>query len=191
LIIAQGRREIMITEFVRDQAFAIGWLAVMAAGWFGWAQEDPRPNLRGVWGAGSTAALLLAIGFGILVWRNWSTPTALDGRYWVFGVLVVAEVVVIGTGCLLLARRGRARWFGWWIGLGVALHFVPLAWVFGDWSYVALAAVQVVGLAVLLPHLRRADYPTSRWACPWIAATFLVFTVASAIVFLLRHGYPI
>lgn len=33
----------MLTEYVRDQAFAVAWLAIMAAGWFGWSQEDPRP----------------------------------------------------------------------------------------------------------------------------------------------------
>lgn len=179
----------MITEYLRDQAFAIAWLSLMAAAWFGWAQEEPKPAHRGVWGAGSVAGFLLAIVFGILVWRNWSAPTALDGRYWTFGVIVLAEAVLIGVGCLVLARRKSTRWFGWWIGLCVALHFVPLAWVFEDWSYLALTAVQLVGLVAMLPALRRADYATSRWACPWVGATFLLFAAVSAIVFLLRNGY--
>lgn len=180
----------MFTEFLRDQAFAIAWLSLMAAGWFGWSQEDPKPRLRGWLGAGSVLGFLLAIAFGLLVWRNWSLPTALEGRYWVFGAVVLGEALLIGTGCIVLARRKRTRWYGWWIALCVALHFVPLAWVFGDWSYLVLAAVQVIGLLLMIPALKRADYATSRWACSWIAVTFLLFALASAIVFVGEHGYP-
>lgn len=159
--------------------------------WFGWAQEDPPPRLRPVWGAGSILGLLVAIAFGVLVWRNWNTATALDGRYWVFGAVALAEAVLIGGGCVVLARRKQTRWYGWWIGLCVAAHFVPLAWVFEDWSYLVLTAVQVVGLVLLVPLLKAAKYPTSRWACPWIGATFLAYAGTSAIVFLSEHGYPL
>lgn len=180
----------MLTEFLRDQLFGTAWLALMAGGWFGWAQEDPKPRLRGLWGAGSVLGLLLAAAFGILVWRNWATDTALDGRYWVFGAIVAGEALLIGGGCLLLARQDRIRWYGWWIGLCVAVHFVALAWVFSDWSYLLLAAVQVVGLLALRPILARGEYATSRWASPWIAATFLCYAVISAVIVLARNGYP-
>ncbi|GAA1559291.1 hypothetical protein GCM10009804_15150 [Kribbella hippodromi] len=72
----------------------------------------------------------------------------------------------------------------------MAIHFIPLAVIFGDWSYFVLCLVQVTGLVLMIRVLRRAEYATSRWACPWIAATFLLFALVSAIVFLLRHGYP-
>lgn len=180
----------MVTEFLRDQAFAIAWLAIMGAAWFGWAQEDPKPRLRGLLGAGSVLSTLLAIAFGILVWRTWDSPTALEGRYWLFGLVVLAEVVLIGGGCFILSRRGQTRWYGWWIGLCVALHFLALPAVFDDWSYAVLTVVQVVGLFVMLPSLRRGDYPTSRWACPWIGVTFLVFGLISAVLLLMEHGYP-
>lgn len=179
----------MLTDFLRDQAFAIAWLALMAAGWFGWSQEDPKPRLRGVLGAGSVLGLLLSLAFGLLVWRNWQTPTALEGRYWVFGLVVLLEAVVIGAGCIVLARRGESRWYGWWIALCVALHFVPLAWIFEDWTYILLTVVQVVGLVLMVPALKRGTYMTSRWACSWIAATFLLYAIVSAAVFLIRYGY--
>ncbi|WP_427869018.1 hypothetical protein [Leucobacter luti] len=180
----------MFTEFLRDQAFAIAWLGLMAGAWFGWSQEDPAPRLRGWLGAGSILGMLVAIGFGLLVWRNWGTETALEGRYWVFGVVVAAEVILIGGGCAVLAKRRATRWFGWWIGLCVALHFVPLAWVFADWSYLGLAAIQVIGLLAMRPALVRGDYPTSRWACPWIGVTFLAFALVSGGIFLAKFGYP-
>lgn len=180
----------MLTEFIRDQVCAIAWLALMSVAWFGWAQEDPKPRLRPLLGAGSVVGLLVAVAFGLLVWRTWDSATALEGRYWVFGIVVLAEVVLIGSGCFVLARRRAARWYGWWIGLCVAVHFVPLAWVFGDWSYLLLAAVQVAGLLAMRSALARGDYATSRWAAPWIGAAFLAYAVASAILFLGRNGYP-
>ena len=73
----------------------------------------------------------------------------------------------------------------------MAVHFAPLVWVFDDWSYLILSVVQVVGLVVMLPRLRRAKYETSRWACAWLGSTFLVFSIVSAIVFLARYGYPV
>ncbi|QIN29874.1 hypothetical protein [Brevibacterium luteolum] len=100
-------------------------------------------------------------------------------------------MAVIGAGCFWLARRQATRWFGWWIGLCIALHFLPLTWVFDDWSYAALTIVQVLGLLALLPVLRRSDYPTSRWACPWIGVTFLAFGLVSSVIFFIRYGYPL
>lgn len=180
----------MLTEFLRDQAFAIAWLSLMAAAWLGWAQEDPPAKLRGWLGAGSVISTLIAFGFAVVVWQNWSTPTALDGRYWVFGIIVAVEALLIGVGCLILARRHLSRWYAWWIGLCVALHFIPLAWLFNDWSYVVLALIQALGLVLLLPTLKRDDYPTSRWAAPWIGLTFLLFAAISAVLFLRQHGLP-
>ena len=180
----------MFTEFLRDQVFAIAWLGLMAAAWFGWAQDDPKPRLRPLWGAGSVLGLALAIAFGLLVWRNWDTATALEGRYWVFGVVVLGEALLIGGGCLLLWRRRASRWIAWWAALCVALHFAPLAWVFGDWSYAALTAVQVAGLVLMRPALARAEYDTSRWATPWVAGTFLLYATISAGIALARYGYP-
>lgn len=180
----------MLTEFLRDHAFGVAWLALMAAGWFGWSQEDPKPKLRPWLGVGSVLGILLSVAFGLLVWRNWGTATALDGQYWVFGVIVIAEIVLIGGGCFVLARRGQQRWYGWWIGLCVAVHFLPLAWVFGDPSYIVLAGVQVIGLLAMFPALRRGRYATSRWACSWIALTFLLYAAISAGIFLATYGYP-
>jgi hypothetical protein len=162
----------------------------MAAAWFGWSQEDPKPSWRPLLGTGSVAGMLLAAAAGLLVWRNWFTPTALEGNYWVFGAVVLTEAVIIGSGCFVLARQGRKRWYGWWIALCVALHFVPLAWVFSDWSYVVLTLVQVAGLVLMLPTLRPAEYRTSRWACPWIGATFLTYALVSFVLVLVRYGYP-
>lgn len=180
----------MLTEFLRDQAFAIAWLALIAGAWFGWSQEDPKQRFRPLLGAASVFSFLLSTAFFLLVWRNWQTPTALEGRYWIFGVVVLVEALLIGVGCIVLLRRRDSRWICWWVGLCVALHFIPLAWVFSDWSYLLLAAVQTIGLLVMRPALARASHTTSKWAGPWMAGTFFTYSLVSAIIFLLRYGYP-
>lgn len=181
----------MFTEFLRDQAFAIMWLAFVGAGWFGWAQEDPKPRTRGLLAAGAILAVLVAIPFSALVGTNWLTPSALEGRYWIFGVVVLTECLVIGAGCFILARRRQQRWYGWWIGMCVGVHFLPLAWVFTDWSYVVLTVIIVAGLIVMFRPLQRAEYQTSRWACPWVASMFVLYSIVSGAIFLIRYGYPV
>lgn len=181
----------MITEFLRDQAFTIAWFGLMAFVWFGWAQEDPVDRTRGLLGVASGLGILLATVFGILVWRNWETPTALDNGFWVFGWAFIAMTGFIIVGSLFLAVRKQQRWFGWWIALCVGLHFIPLVWVFDDWSYLILAVVQIGGLMVMFPRLRDNEYATSRWAGPWVGGTFLMYSVVSAGLFLVRYGYPV
>jgi hypothetical protein len=181
----------LITEFLRDQAFTITFFGVMAVVWFGMAQEDPAPRSRLPLWAGSAVGLLMAAAFGVVFGRNWDTPSALDSDvWWVFGVTFIVMSLFIGGGAIFLKIRKRYRWFGWWIALCVAVHFAPLVWVFEDWSYLALSAVQVAGLVLMFPRLKRAEYETSRLACSWLGVTFLAYSVVSAIVFFARYGYP-
>src|SRR5690349_24097109 len=99
----------MLTEFVRDQYFTTAWFGLMAMVWFGWAQEDPPKRLR-VWlGVGAVLGIGLAVGVGVLTAVNWGEPTALEGRYPWFGVLVGVEGVAAGVGWLVLAERGAPR----------------------------------------------------------------------------------
>lgn len=181
----------MITEFMRDQAFTIALFGVMVAVWFGMAHEDPAPKSRLPLWVGSAIGLIIAAAFGVVVGRNWNTSSALDdGGWWVFGATFIVMSLFIGGGAILLKVRDRYRWFGWWIALCVAVHFAPLVWVFKDWSYLALSVVQVAGLVLMFPRLKRAEYETSRLACSWLGLTFLVYSFVSAIVFLDRYGDP-
>ncbi|WP_087007753.1 hypothetical protein [Gulosibacter sp. 10] len=181
----------MITEFMRDQAFAISLFGLMVAVWFGMAQEDPGPKSRLRLWVGSAIGLIIAAAFGVIVGRNWNTPSALDnGVWWVFGATFIVMSLFIGGGAIFLKIRKRYRWFGWWIALCVAVHFAPLVWVFEDWTYLVLSVVQVAGLVLMFPRLKRAEYETSRLACSWLGVTFLACSAVSAIVFLIRYGYP-
>jgi hypothetical protein len=132
----------------------------------GWAHGALPRRLRPWLVPGAVAGLALAVGFGVSVALNWSSPSAIEGKYQWFGVLLGAEGLAAGRCWGLLARRGRSRWTAWWVGLVVAVHFVPLA---------VLGAVQAVTLSALLPRLRRADGPTSATVIPAVFGSAVAF----------------
>lgn len=177
----------MLTDFLRDQIFNVMWLALMSTIWFGWSQEDPPRRLR-VWLIiGSVVGLLLALTFGFLVYRNWSAPSALEGRYHLFGILVGVEFGAAGIGCGILAALRRQRWMAWWVALVVALHFLPLATLVQDVSVAALGVLQTIALVGLLPVIRRRpDQPSSRLAGPVMGFSLLAFSILAAISLLVR-----
>jgi hypothetical protein len=172
----------MLTDFLRDQYFTVAWFGLMAFVWFGWSQEDPPKRWRAWLGAGSVLGLGFAAGFGVLTATHWDQPTALDGRYPWFGVLVAAEVVAAGVGCLVLARRGAPRWMAWWVAVVVAAHFLPLALLLEDAGIAVAGVVQLVALGVVVPRLRAADTPTSRVAGPIMGVILLLGAATGALL---------
>lgn len=172
----------MLTDLARDAAFTAAWFGLMTMVWCGWAQEDPPARLRPWLGAASVAGALLAAGCGYLVVRRWDTASALEGRYHWFGVLVAAEVVIAGVGCLVLARRGRARWFAWWVALVVALHFLPLAVMLGDGGVALVGVALTVALVVVVPRLRRTAGTTSAVVGAVMGTGLLVAGLLAAVV---------
>ncbi|MFI7703995.1 hypothetical protein [Nonomuraea sp. NPDC049480] len=172
----------MLTGFLRDQFFTTAWFGLMAFVWFGWAQEDPPRNWR-IWlGAGSVLGVGLAVAFGVLTAANWDQPSALEGKYAWFGVLVAAEVVAAGAGCLVLARRGASRWMAWWVAVVVAAHFLPLALLLNDIGVAVVGVVQLVALSVVVPRLRGSTTLSSRSAGPIMGATLLLSAAISAVI---------
>lgn len=171
----------MLTEFVRDHYFTTAWFGLMAMVWFGWAQEDPPKRWRAWLGVGSVLGIGLAVGFGVLTAVHWGEPTALEGRYPWFGVLVGAEVVAAGAGCLVLARRGESRWMAWWVAVVVAAHFLPLALLLEDAGVAVAGVVQLVALGSVVPRLRATDTTTSRVAGPVMGVILLVSAAVGAL----------
>ncbi|WP_327152121.1 hypothetical protein [Nocardia sp. NBC_01329] len=180
----------MLTEFARDHAFTIAWFGLMTMAWLGWGQEDPPRDWRWRLGVGSVLGIALAGLFGYGVVRRWGDATALEGRYAWFGLLVLAEILIAGVGCLFLWRMRRNRWVSWWVAVVVALHFIPLAFLLDDWSLIALGLVQVICLAALVPKLTADDAPTSRLVGPVMGTSLSVFALVSVVVFLMRTGAP-
>lgn len=181
----------MLTEFIRDHAFTIAWFGLMSFVWFGWGQEDPPASWRWKLGVGSALGLILAGAFGYSVAIHWSDGSALDGNYHWFGLVVGLEVLAAGAGCLVLWRKDKSRWMAWWVGLVVALHFIPLAFFLQDWSLIGLTVLQLFALAFVLPQLHRSeDEPSSRLVGPAMGIPLLLFGLISAIFFVLNYGSP-
>ena len=146
----------MLTDHLRDGLFELGWFGLMTFVWLGWAQEAPPRRAR-VWlGIGSGVGMLVATAGFVLFVANRDAPTALEGRYAWFGVLVGTEVVAAGVACLVLWRLGRVRWFAVAVAAVVAAHFVPLALLLEDAGLAVLGVVQLVAIAVaaVLAHRR-------------------------------------
>lgn len=178
----------MLTEFLRDTLFTAAWFGLMTMVWLGWAQEDPPRSWRPWLGAGSVLGILLTGGTGYLVVRNWGEPSALEGSYAWFGVLTGVELLAAGIGAVVLARRGQGRWMAWWVGLVVALHFVPLGWLLGDWSVAALGVLLSAGVVALVPAIRRSARPSSALVGPLLGGVLLAFGLVCGVVALSRLG---
>ncbi|WP_029138809.1 hypothetical protein [Nakamurella lactea] len=171
----------MLTEFSRDAVFTVAWFGLMTMVWFGWAQEDPPPRWR-IWlGIGSVIGTAIAIGFGVATAANWDSPSALQGRYQWFGVLVAAEVLLAGGGCAWLAKTHRQRWMAWWVGLVVAVHFLPLAWLLDDASIAVIGALELVILVGLHRRLRSDTRTTSAQVGAAMGTSLLAYAVIAGL----------
>lgn len=176
----------MFAEFLRDHLFTVAWYGLMTTVWLGWAQEDPPKKLRILLGAGSVAGLGLAVWFGIQVAKRWHEPSALTDNHLAFGILVGAELALAGAGAIVLVRQGRQRWIAWWIGLVVALHFVPLGLVLGDPADVVLGVGLTIVLLAVRGRLARSSGTTSAVVGPLIGFSLLGFAIVSAALALPR-----
>lgn len=141
------------TEFPRDLLMTGAIFGVAAFIWAGWAQE--RPPRHWVWrvllsliGLGGVALAALSIPSAI---RNWDSPTAIEvgGPAFITYVVVFwVEVIAMIVLTILVTRRGRADLIAPLILAVVGIHFLPLAWVFGQ-PIMAVTGVLVTIVAVV------------------------------------------
>ncbi|QHC68175.1 hypothetical protein Q0F99_06895 [Rathayibacter oskolensis] len=170
----------MTTEYLRDGLFVTAWFGLMTCVWLGWAQEAPPRRAPALLGIGSAIGIVAAVGGGLLVWRAWDTPSALDGRYAWFGVLVAAEVALAGAACAILAARGLKRWFAAGVGAVVAAHFVPLGVMLQDPGLAVFGIVQLALVAAAVVVARRRGSTPSFVVGATMGASLLLAAVVSA-----------
>ncbi|MGO2110169.1 MAG: hypothetical protein ACTH31_00985 [Pseudoclavibacter sp.] len=180
----------MLTDYVRDHAYTIGWFGLMGMVWFGWAMEAPPKRWYPWLGTGIGLGIALFGVFGSATGLRWAEGGALDDNWLPFAILVGAEVIGCAVVAIALYRRRQKRWVAWGIAIVIALHFGPLGVILGDPSLFALTVVQLVGLVAVLPRLRRSDSTTSTWTGAVMGATLLAYAAISVVVFLARHGSP-
>lgn len=180
----------MLSEFLRDHAFSIAWMGLMAMVWCGWGLEDPPSSWRWKLGVGCALGLVFTALFTFTVVQHWESSSSLDGREFLFGVLVGAEVVFALLGVLVLVRIDRRRWIAWWIAIVVAVHFVPMAFLLEDIAYAILGLIQTIVLILLISRLRDSEGTTSRLVGPVMGGSIMGFVLVSTVLFLVRHGLP-
>jgi hypothetical protein len=152
----------MTTIFLRDAAATAAIFGFFASAWFGWAQERPPPEWRGLLIAGSVASLVTAAAGALLTWRFWDDGSAFDAdTSRAFGIVVGVEVVACAAGAIVLAVRRRSDLTAAWIALVVGLHLFPVAALLGyGLLHVVAAAVTAVAL-VAIPVARSRSVAVS------------------------------
>ena len=172
--------------FPRDLLFTGALFGFVAFVWAGWAHErPPRGALWRVVLVVIQAAGLVLLGFGLppLI-RNWGSPSALvPGSVPLIWYIVITwiEIIAIAVVAIVLIRRKRAELIAPPAMIVVGLHFVPLAFVFGQ-PLLLVAAVAVTAIGVAALFLPRRIAAPSFWcgflAGPLFLALGLVALVA-------------
>ena len=171
--------EVMLDlDFARDLVMTGVIFGAAAFVWAGWAQERPPAGVgwRVVLVVLQVGGLAL-LGFGIpAAARNWSTPTAIDpgsvAFVWYVAVFWL-EVAAILALAIFLIRKKRGELIASWVLVIVGLHFVPLAFVFGQ-PIILVAAALITVAGVVSFFLPRRIAAPSFWCGILAAPTFLV-----------------
>lgn len=167
----------------RDAAMTALIFGLFAAGWFGWAQEDPPQRWRAPLGVGSALSLLVAVAGGLYAWRNWSSASALSepGAMRSYGILVGAEFAIAAAGAAVLALRRRAEFIAPWVCLVVGAHFFPMAPLLDNPALYVLGAVLVVIVALAVLPRTRGDRSPSAITGAGAGTALLVFGIWGAV----------
>ncbi len=146
--------------------------------WAGWAQERPPAGV--IWRvilAVLSAGGLVLLGFAVpIAIRHWSSPTTLTrGNPALLGYIIVfwLEVLVIVGFVIFYARTKRPHLLAPTILIVVGIHFVALAFVFGQ-PIMLVAAVLVTAAGVAALRLPRQNNASSFWCGILGAPVFLV-----------------
>ncbi|GAA3918812.1 hypothetical protein [Microbacterium invictum] len=167
-------------DFPRDLVMTAAIFGVAAFIWSGWAQEKPP---HWVWRVvlavlSLTGIAMAAINIPIAI-RAWDTATAIDfgGSAWTAYLVVFAiEIVAIIGLAIWAAYARRTDQFAPLVLAVVGIHFIPLAFVFGQ-VIIGVVGVVLAFIAVLAALLPVERVARSFW-CGILAAPVLLIAGA-------------
>lgn len=175
----------IITDFPRDLLMTGAIFGVAAFVWAGWAQE--RPPKHWIWRV--ILAVLSLAGAALAgislpqALRNWSEPTAISTGTPAFIVYVVVfwlEVAAMIALAIWASRKKRQDLIPVFVLAVVGIHFVPLAWVFGQPLFF-VAGMLLIGISVIAAYRPEKIAARSFW-CGLFAAPVLLIAGAVCIV---------
>lgn len=171
----------------RDLVMYAAIFGVFAFAWYGWAQENPLKKMR-VWlGLGAVISLVIASIGWYLAYVNWEAPSALntEGAYELFGVIVATEITLALAGSLVLIKRKRSEYVSSWVAFIVAIHFIPLAIIFKDWTLNILAALLIIGI-VAIQKMPTAKLKRNTLTCIFTASVLLIFAIRGLLEYFIQ-----
>ncbi|MFT8470130.1 MAG: hypothetical protein ABF661_04235 [Oenococcus sp.] len=172
-------------NFIRDHTMYAAIFGFFAFVWFGWAQENPRPEWRWWLAILSIVALGIAIWGGILSVYHWHDASALsEGKNFVwYLIFFYAELLFAVIGVILLVYLKQMSWTVVWVSAVVAIHFIALAFVFQDSGLFILAAAML--LITLLAHPIATYFQVANSAITGIGngSLLIIFAVRGLILF--------
>lgn len=150
---------------------------VAAFVWAGWAQEQPPTGVvwRIVLGVLSALGIALAAVSIVFAVRNWDAGSAFDAKGTPFIVYIIVfwvEVAIMIGLSIWASVAGRSDLIAPLVLAVVGIHFLPLAWVFGQPLLVVTGIVLAVA-AVLIALLPAEGVGRSFW-CGIVAAPVLL-----------------
>jgi hypothetical protein len=174
-----------IMDFPRDLLMTGAIFGVAAFVWAGWAQERPPKHwiwrvILAVLGLGGAALAGISIPAAI---KNWSEPTAMSPGSPAFIVYVAVfwlEVAAMIALSIWASRRKRQDLIPVFVLAVVGVHFIPLAWVFGQPIYAVAGAVLAV-LALLIARMQDTHAARSFWCGLFAAPVLLVVGAVCAV----------
>jgi len=173
-------------HYLRDGVFILGWFSLLGAVWFWWALEAPPRRARPWLGVGLVLSVLGALVGGFSTWRFWSTQSMLDDRLEIFGLVLAATVIVAVVAWVVLTGTGREASIPLAVAVIVALHFVPLAYLLGDWGLVVLALGQLVLVILASRFAKRRELAPSYPIGVVMGVSLLGSAVVAAVLWLPR-----
>lgn len=167
----------LITEFPRDLLMTGAIFGVASFVWAGWAQERPPRHwiwrvVLGVLSLGGAALAGISLPAAI---RNWSSPTAIvfggPGFAWYLAIFWI-EVIAMVVLAIWATKRKRQDLIAPLVLAIVGIHFIPLAWVFGQPIFV-VTGLLVTAVAVVAALVKDKAAARSFW-CGILGAPILL-----------------
>lgn len=176
----------IFTDFPRDLVMIGAIFGVAAFVWAGWGQERPPKHwiwrvLLAVLGLGGAALAGVSIPTAI---KHWQTPTAIEVGGPAFIAYIVVfwlEVIAIIVLAIWASRRKRKDLIPVFVMAIVGVHFVPLAWVFGQ-PVLFIAGMLLIGISVIAAYLPDKVAARSFWCGIFGSGVLLIIGTISAVV---------